>query len=69
MLLTKLGKAIAQLQSAHLTLPSNGVGLAPGKSGGILTNAQMVGINTMTAGGLAWATPAEMVTEFVQPWL
>jgi hypothetical protein len=64
MLLTKLGKAIAQLQSAHLTLPSNGVGLALGKSGGILTNAQMVGINTMTA-----ATPAEMVTEFVQPWL
>ncbi len=67
MLFTKLGEAIAQLQSAHPTLPSNGAGLAPGNSGGILTNARIVGINTMTPRGLA--TPAEMVTEFVQPWL
>jgi serine protease Do len=41
--------------------------LAPGNSGGPLANAQgeVVGINTMIAGGLAFAIPSRSVAEFL----
>jgi len=41
--------------------------LAPGNSGGPLANAQgeVVGINTMIAGGLAFAIPSHVVTKFL----
>jgi serine protease Do len=41
--------------------------LAPGNSGGPLANArgQVVGINTMIAGGLAFAIPSSSVTQFL----
>ncbi len=41
--------------------------LAPGNSGGPLANAhgEVVGINTMIAGGLAFAVPSRITTEFM----
>ena len=41
--------------------------LAPGNSGGPLANArgEVVGINTMIAGGLAFAVPSRSVTQFL----
>ncbi|MGA9119830.1 MAG: trypsin-like peptidase domain-containing protein [Bacteroidota bacterium] len=46
------------------------VRLAPGNSGGPLANArgEIVGVNTMLAGGLALAIPAPEVLEFVTAW-
>jgi serine protease Do len=42
--------------------------LAPGNSGGPLANArgEVVGINTMIAGGLAYAIPSNIVNRFLQ---
>jgi serine protease Do len=42
--------------------------LAPGNSGGLLANArgQVVGVNTMIAGGLAWAIPSAEVEGFLE---
>jgi serine protease Do len=42
--------------------------LAPGNSGGLLANArgQVVGVNTMIAGGLAWAIPSAEVEGFLK---
>jgi serine protease Do len=42
--------------------------LAPGNSGGPLANAagEVVGLNTMIAGGLAFAIPAQTVVEFLR---
>jgi len=42
--------------------------LAPGNSGGPLANAhgELVGINTMIAGGLAFAIPSHVVAEFLR---
>ncbi len=44
------------------------VRLAPGNSGGPLSDAQgrVIGINTMIAGGLALAVPSNTVTEFLR---
>jgi serine protease Do len=41
--------------------------LAPGNSGGPLADMRghVVGINTLVAGGLAWAVPSNAVTEFL----
>src|SRR5215467_12214141 len=43
------------------------VRLAPGNSGGPLANArgEVVGINTMIAGGLAWSIPSKSVVRFL----
>jgi serine protease Do len=43
--------------------------LAPGNSGGPLANArgEVIGINTMIAGGLAFAVPSHSVTKFLSP--
>jgi serine protease Do len=45
--------------------------LAPGNSGGPLANAagEVVGLNTMIAGGLAFAIPSQTVVEFLRPGL
>jgi serine protease Do len=42
--------------------------LAPGNSGGPLANArgEVVGINTMIAGGLAYAIPSQIVNQFLK---
>jgi serine protease Do len=42
--------------------------LAPGNSGGPLANArgEMIGINTLIAGGLAYAIPSQTVNQFLQ---
>jgi serine protease Do len=42
--------------------------LAPGNSGGPLANArgEVIGINTMIAGGLAYAIPSQTVNQFLQ---
>jgi serine protease Do len=46
------------------------VRLAPGNSGGPLANAkgEVVGINSMVAGGLGYAIPSNSVLSFVSTW-